>query len=494
LQKAKEKLAKGISNISKISPAEFAEIISGGFWKKAKHLEFLDEQLQRLINREFRGLIVNMPPRHGKSEFISMYFPAWHLWRYPDKRIILTTYSNQFAAIWGRRVKELIEGNREQLGMELKQDARSAASFEIAGFRGGMHSAGAGSSITGRGADLLIVDDPVKNSMDAQSSVKRDSMWDWFNSTAMTRLEPLGVAVLLMTRWHKDDLCGRMLEKYNVVELQDFAFSGQKRKVWIHLSIPAIALQGDILGRQPGEALWPERYDLEELLNKKKNLGASWFEAMFQQNPLTSEDSPFKRKDFRYFTEEGDYYILGGDTHRENAVFKNDCVVRASVDLAVKAKESSDYTAAIVFAITPAHQILILEVLRLKITGLEQIRMFEHIQAKWSPQFIGVESVQFQTALIYQLMDMGFSIKPLKPFADKRMRAQGISLRLANGRVYFRTKAAWLNDFEKELLEFPHSKHDDQADAFAYIDNLIGKNVEIIPVGRKKIKGITRGF
>ncbi len=494
LKKAKWKLKEEIPDISNLSPAEFARIISDGYWQPAKHLSLLDEQLQRLIAREYRGLIVNMPPRHGKSEFISMYFPAWHLLRYPDKRIILSTYSNQFAALWGRRVKELIESNKERLGVGFKHDARSAASFEIEGSRGGMHSAGAGSSITGRGADLLIIDDPVKNSMDAKSVVKRDSLWDWFNSTALTRLEPLGVAVILMTRWHRDDLCGRMLEKYNVISLNDIISLKEKRKVWVHLSIPAIALSNDILGRKSGEALWQDRYNIEELMDIKNNLEASWFESMYQQNPLAREDSPFKRKDFRYFTEEGDFYLLGGDTRYEKTIYKQDCVIRITVDLAVKAKESSDYTVALVFAITPASQILILEVMRMKITGMEQIRMFEELQAKWSPDRIGVEAVQFQTALIYQLLDMGFNIEPLKPIVDKLIRAQGISLRLGNGRVYFRAKADWLHNFEKELLEFPEGKHDDQADAFAYIDKMIHRKSIGLPVGKRKRKQIAYRF
>ena len=491
--KHREKLKKINTDISSYSPAQFAQIISNGQWKPAPHLLMLDEYLQRLIDREFRGLIVNMPPRHGKSEFISQYFPAWHLVRFPEKRIILTAYSNQFASIWGRKVKEIILANKELFGIKLNPLAHSSSSFEIAGSGGGMHSAGAGSSITGRGADLLIVDDPVKNNMDVKSAIKRDILWDWFNSTALTRLEPFGIAVLLMTRWHPDDLCGRILEKYNVLTFDKLS-DRKDRKIWLHLSMPAIAKAKDILGRSPGDALWPARFDINELENIKNQLGSHWFEAMYQQNPLRQNDALFKSKDFRYFTQQGDFYLLGGNTKRENSIYKNDCSIFISVDLAVKAKESSDYTVAIVFAVTPDNRILLLDIFRDKVTGREQIRALTNLYKKWQPLSMGIESVQFQTAIIYQLLDMGYNIKKLTPTNDKYIRAQGISLRLANGLVYFRAKAHWLNDFEKELLEFPSGRHDDQVDAFAYIDKMIVPKNAGLPTGKTLRKTITRGF
>jgi hypothetical protein len=152
----------------------------------------------------------------------------------------------------------------------------------------------------------------------------------------MTRLVPHGVVILLMTRWHTDDICGRILENYDILSLQEIAKNKTREKVWAHLSISAIALPGDILGRQPGELLWQQRFDIDELLNIKKNINVNWFEAMYQQNPLTYEDTIFKRKDFRYFTGKNDYYILGNDIECENVIYRDDCIIRISVDLAVK--------------------------------------------------------------------------------------------------------------------------------------------------------------
>ena len=486
-------MQQGKIDISKLSPAQFARIISRGNWQPAPHLILLDNYLQKLIERKFRGLIVNMPPRHGKSELISLYFPVWHLVRFPDKRIILTTYSNQFASIWGRQVKEIIQTNSQLLGIKINREAHSAMSFEINKKRGGMHSTGAGSSITGRGADLLIIDDPVKNNIEAKSPLHRDTLWDWFNSTALTRLEPMGIVVMLMTRWHPDDLCGRLLEKFRIITPENINFVNNSN-AWMHISLPAIARDNDPLGRKLGEALWPARFDLEELLNIKSQLPAQWFQAMYQQDPVQQEDSLFKSKDFRYFTQNDDFYILGGDTNYEKTIYKDDCIVQISVDLAVKIKESSDYTVAIVFAITPDGRILILDIFRDKITGIEQIRALVSLYEKWNACTMGIESVQFQTAIIYQLQDMGYNIKELKPIRDKSVRAQGISIRLSNGRVYFRAKAKWLNEFEKELLQFPGGKHDDQVDAFAYIDKMIITNKGMLPAGKSHRKDITNGF
>jgi len=303
----------------------------------------------------------------------------------------------------------------------------------------------------------------------------------------------MGIVVMLMTRWHPDDLCGRLLEKFRIITPENINFANNSN-AWMHISLPAIARDNDPLGRKLGEALWPERFDLEELLNIKSQLPAQWFQAMYQQDPVQQEDSLFKSKDFRYFTQNNDFYILGGDTNYEKTIYKDDCIVQISVDLAVKIKESSDYTVAIVFAITPDGRILILDIFRDKITGIEQIRALVSLYEKWNACTMGIESVQFQTAIIYQLQDMGYNIKELKPIRDKSVRAQGISIRLSNGRVYFRAKAKWLNEFEKELLQFPGGKHDDQVDAFAYIDKMIITNKGMLPAGKSHRKDITNGF
>lgn len=215
-----------------------------------------------------------MPPRHGKSEFVSRYFPAWYLGRFPDKRIILTSYEAGFASGWGRKARAVLtEFGPEVFGVRVSQASRAGDDWGIEGREGGMVTAGVGGPITGRGADVLIIDDPVKNAEEARSPTIREKVWDWFESTASTRLEPGGSIVLIMTRWHLDDLAGRV-----VAGQGEFG-----REPWTVVNLPALARDNDPIGRAVGEPLWPERYDLKAL--EPHQADPYWWSALYQQDP-----------------------------------------------------------------------------------------------------------------------------------------------------------------------------------------------------------------
>lgn len=200
-----------------------------------------------------RILIIEAPPRHGKSEFISRYLPAWYVARYPERRVILASYAAEFARSWGRKARALVEEfGPEWFGVEVSKEQHAAVDWELADHGGGMVTAGVGGPLTGRGAHLMIIDDPVKNDEEALSERTREHHWDWWQATASTRLEPGGVAIVMATRWHKDDLTGRLLRA---------ASDGEGEPV-TRVCLPAIATDGDYLGRQPGEPLWPERPQL----------------------------------------------------------------------------------------------------------------------------------------------------------------------------------------------------------------------------------------
>ena len=251
------------------SPATFAEEVSNGRWRAMPHLQMIDRELVRASSREITKIMVNLPPRHGKSELISKYFPAWYLGNFPDQRVILTSYNSHFACMWGRQVRDILKlYGKDYFDIGISPTARAVDSFAIADAMGGMDSVGAGGSLTGRGADLMIIDDPVKSDKEANSKLIRENLWDWYRSTAFTRLEPNGIIVMIMTRWHEDDICGRIL-----AEEDD----------WNLIKLPAIAEENDPLGRAPGTALWEERFNLDALIMKRKVSGIYWFSAMYQQ-------------------------------------------------------------------------------------------------------------------------------------------------------------------------------------------------------------------
>ena len=269
------------------SPAALGQLAWGRNWQMARHLELLDQQLVALAERKQKRLLVMMPPRHGKSVLTSQFFPAWYLGRHPDHRVILTSYEAGFAAEWGRKARDLLrEFGPRLFQVAVRRDSSAADGWNLRGRRGGMNTAGVGGPITGRGADLLIVDDPVKNGEQAISETYRERAWQWWISTAFTRLEPDAVAVVIQTRWHEDDLMGRIARDQAIED-------------WHVLRLPAIAEEDDQLGRAPGEALWPARYDRPTLDRMQAATIASWWESLYQQRPSRHESVMFPSEYFQ---------------------------------------------------------------------------------------------------------------------------------------------------------------------------------------------------
>ena len=226
-----------------------------------------------------RRLALFAPPRHGKSVITSHYFPAWFLLTHPEKRVILTSYEADFAAQWGRKVRDTVTRWGPVFGVRVRQDSKAADRWEIEKHGGGMQTAGAGGPIIGKGADLFVIDDPVKNAEEALSPTYRQKLWDWYHSTADTRFEPRAGVVLTQQRWHTRDLGGWLV--------------AEQPRDWRAVSIAALAEEGDVLRRPVGAALWPERYPVEELERKRRN-APTWFAAQYQQRPLDLEGGFFR--------------------------------------------------------------------------------------------------------------------------------------------------------------------------------------------------------
>lgn len=262
---------------STCTPALFAGHASMGKWLLAAHLLLLDRKLVETINKRDGRLIVQMPPRHGKSELISRYLPAWYLGTFPDRNVMLVSYEAHQAAKYGRYARNLmIENGPKVFGVSVADDSSAADRWGIQGREGGMVTAGIGGPLTGKGAHLLIVDDPIKNAEQAVSEVYRDKAWEWWQSTAFTRLEPGGSIIIVQTRWHNDDLAGRVQRE-------------QAEEGWDVVSLPAIAEEDDLLGRAVGEPLWPERYPLERLAKMRGGMSPYWWNALFSQRPSQHE-------------------------------------------------------------------------------------------------------------------------------------------------------------------------------------------------------------
>lgn len=428
---------------------------SKGHWKLAKHLDLLDDYIRRLIIREIKRLIIIMPPRHGKSLFISQYFPAWYLGNFRNDRIILASYEADLAAGFGRKVRDTIEDiGKDVFGIRLKEDSQAANRWDIEGATGGMNTAGIGGPITGKGANLLIIDDPVKNAIEANSKTYRDRAWEWYTSTAYTRLEPDGVIVLIMTRWHEDDLVGRILS------------DKEESQKWTVLKLPALAEENDPLGRKIGEALWKERYSEERLYEIQKTIGSYWFSALYQGTPTPAEGKIFKRSLFRYYEEDENSFILKTDTVSKR-LEKNRCSIFQTVDTAATEKETADYFVIATWAVTPDRELLLLDIFRERIDTTKHNKVIRDYYLRYKPFLIGIEEKTFGLTIIQQLKSE-LPIKALKADCDKVARALVVATKYENGLVYHPVKANWLTDYESELLEFPNGANDDQVDCAGY--------------------------
>ena len=468
-----DRIQRGLDEINLFkSPAHFATVISrddAEQWFPYRHLVYINDRLVDLAEGRITRLMITLPPRHGKSLLCSLYLPAWYLNRFPERRVILTSYGDDYAAEWGRKVRDLIQIHGSKLHVRINDASKAADRWDIDGHAGGLKTAGVGGQITGRGANLFIIDDPVKSAEDAASGVLRDKNWEWWQRTASTRLQPVTKngrriqdpsMLLIQTRWHEDDLAGRFLLN--------------EPDKWTVINLPALAEEDDLLGRTPGTALCPEIFNENALAAQREVMGASGFAALYQQRPQPEGGGAFKRADFRYWnpTPAAEKIYVLADTDGSLLVPQVDCWRFITMDLALTNKQTSDYTVAAVWDVAPwltPTRLILVHLERVRIEGAEHLDMVRRLWDTWKPSFVGIEEAMQGSMTLAVSQRQGIIVRPLKHKSkDKAFRAKDAQLLCENHRVYFPKKASWLGEFEHELLLFPSGTHDDQVDVLAY--------------------------
>jgi len=460
------------------TPATFAEHLSGGRWQRARHLDALSDKLAEAAYGDDRRIVVSMPVRHGKSWLTSQWFPVWFLDRWPDRKIILVGHGADFARKWGRRVRNLIRRHADQLRVRLAPDMTAADAWETTA-GGGMITAGIGGAINGEGADLLLVDDYCKNAKQAQSKAWRDSVQDFWDSTAETRMEPGASCVIVATRWHEDDLIGRLVEVdedeelLELDELDPAELTSEEihRAIdrWEEVIFPAVAEENDPLGRAPGEPLWPERWPLWRLKRKRRAKGPWVWAALYQQRPSPSEGGFFRVEWLKYYQRSGDLVrYRHASTGDARAIRLGSLTKFVTVDLAASLKEAADYTVVATFGVAPDGTMFLLHVERAKVEGPGMIPLVESQLDRWGASVAWIESAGFQLHLIQTARRRGLPVRELKADSNKLARALPATAELEAGAVQFPAQADWLDEFVSELLAFPGGAHDDQVDALAY--------------------------
>ncbi|MGB9886742.1 MAG: phage terminase large subunit [Moorellales bacterium] len=449
------------------TPAHFAYTVSEGRWIPYEHLLLLNRKLVDVAVGRVKRLMVFMPPRHGKSELTSRYFPAWYLGMFPDRRIILASYEADFAATWGRKARNLLEEFGPPLfGVKVSSESSAANRWDIEGHEGGMVTAGVRGPITGKGANVAIIDDPVKNDQEAMSQTYRDVAWDWYRATFSTRIQEDGAIILVMTRWHEDDLAGRLLRAQ--------AEGGDK---WEVVNLPALAEDGDALGRQPGEPLCPELFTKETLEATKVRLGSYWWNALYQQRPSPMEGGILKRSWWRFYRQAPD---------------KFDEVIQ-SWDMSFKETTSGSYVVGQVWGRKGADKYL-LDQVRDRMDFPATIQVVRSLSAKW-PQARAklVEDKANGPAVIATLKREISGLTAVEPQGSKEARAAAVSPDIEAGNVYLPDPsiAPWVHDFIEECAAFPNGANDDQVDAMTQALMRLGQSQKVVltPVG---IDGVSR--
>ena len=314
---------------------------------------------------------ISVPFQHGKSILCSIYFPAWVLLLWPETRIALGSYETGFAANFGARVRDIINRYGPALDVELRTDTKAKSEWAIHKYGGGMVCKGRGGPLTGRPADLLIIDDPIKNPQEAQSQIVLDNLWEWYQTVAYSRLGPRAPVVVVGTRWCTQDLHGRLEAESKV--------GGEQFETILFSAI--CESDDDILGRKVGEALWPERVPLARLQRVAKTR-PRWFKACWQGKPLDEEGLHFQPREWPHYTDVGDAWRvrLGLVWHNYRKV---DCTILVALDWAQRGKKDSDHTAFVVAALTCDGLLLILDVFNNRLRQEENAPALASYCRKW---------------------------------------------------------------------------------------------------------------
>lgn len=448
----------------RLTPATFATKVTNGRWKSPKHLRLASTAIASGLIAGNARMVFSFPPRHGKSELLSVNTPQWILDRWPHYRVMITAYGADLATSFGRRVRDELDyiNSAGLTRTTLKPDSQRADEWYTTE-GGGMLCAGVAGPITGRGADVLLIDDYLKNAKDAASVTIRDDIWDWFVSTAFSRLEPGGSVVIVATRWNVDDLIGRL------DELQP--------GLWTHVKFPAIATEdNDVLGRRIGDPLWPERYDLDRLSNIREVLGEYFWQALYQQAPIPPGAG---------LIQSGQLVVI--DTVPADARLE---LIRCW-DLA-GSPDKGDYTVGVLLGYDRKSGITYLLDVRRGQFGPSKVEELIKLTAEFDGTAVkilieqepGSSGKMVAEYLVTKLL-AGFNARAERVTGDKFTRAQPLFARIQAGYVRM-LRAPWNKPFTDELIKFPEGEHDDQVDAASGAYNaLAGKKLLGVTWGRR---------
>lgn len=415
----------------------------------------LEEALEKAIHNKKARIILTLPPRHGKSQLASIYFPSWALGKHPDTPIILSSYGAELSEKIGLQTRDVINSEAYQAifpGINLRQDQKAKAKW-MTNKKGSFTAVGIGGAITGAGGKIILIDDPHKDRAEAESALMRENVWQYYQSTLYSRLEGFGAIILIMQRWHTDDLVGRVLE-----ESQRLKEAGQPYDEWEVINFPAIAEEDEYyngqLMRKEGEPLWESKFPLEVLHNIAAKDVYNW-SSQYMQDPILSENQDFKSSMFKYFEEDDikDKFLRYTTT----------------VDPAGYKKNSDDNVILTVGKEVYGDKWYIVDIIEGKMEPGQVIDAIFSVQAKYKSD-VFIEGTAYQSTLKWHVEErmkknrQYFVVNETKPRGAKEDRIRSLLALYNLGVLYHRKHYVKL---EKQLLQFPRGKNDDLADCLA---------------------------
>jgi len=425
---------------------EYVQYVHHDAWKKTPFHRFLCRYVQNFVEREtdlpYEILVITTPPQHGKSQSITETLPSWYLGKHPDRRVIEISYNEEFAINFGRLNRRKIQEFGEDLfGITLAKDSNRNVEFEIAKHGGGMMSSGIGTAVTGKRCNLMIIDDPVKNKAEAFSKSRRDLIYQEWLMSFKTRLAPHSKVILIMTRWHEDDLAGRLLENEEHIKLLRFPCECEE--------------ENDLLHRRIGDALCPEIGKDNEWLKVYKNSmvtteGTMAWNAMFQGRPSAMEGNIIQRDWWEYYESEPQI---------------NTWVM--SVDASFKDDDQSDYVAIQVWG-KNGPDIYLIDAVKKHLNFPDTIMEIRRLRAMYPDcKTTLIEDRANGSAIITMLRREMSGIIAVQPIGSKMARVQAVLGAIESGNVHVPKNRRFTADFVDECSSFPNAAHDDQVDCMS---------------------------
>jgi predicted phage terminase large subunit-like protein len=455
----------------------------------------LIDVLDQVERGDIDRLLITMPPRHGKSTFASTLLPVYFLAKNPRRQIIAASYNSELATDFGRKVREIaLEPTINQAFPDFQVAADSKAVDKWSTTLGGVYFAtGINGTVTGRGADLLIIDDPIKDRTEAESVVFRNKVWASYVSALSTRLLKGGRIVVILTRWHPDDLAGRLMrsamwkaEGWRHVNFK--ALTEVESEVTIARSelpkddpryiprLQAVSPTQRYVKLTEERALWPEMFN-EEFLRKRRELDPREFDSLYQQSPTLLGGNLIKETWWQFYRRHEQSPIGGPVNEHGHPIALHNIIV--AWDTAFKAKELNDYSVGVVAGLGVDGNIYVLDVLRKRFEFPELKRAAIGLNVKYRGRgLVGtyIEDKASGQSLIQELKkESGLSVVPWKTKGDKAIRAKAVTPLIEGGRVFLPEDAPWLDDFITEASAFPDGEHDDQVDALVIALNVLSK-------------------